>query len=261
MIRWFFAASAPLVLLCLAPPGRAEENKGARQVFQRYQNAIVHVNAVVKMGAGGSKVNVSALGTIIDPSGLVVVSTGQLDVGTLIKSLVSGLGVAIPPLQFELSDVKIRFPDGHETSAKIVLKDEDLGLGFVVPRKPLEAARKAKLTALPLTDSVKPEVLDNVILLTRLGKALNHQAAVQTGLISAVVTKPRTLYVAGLPGCPAFTVDGKLIGIAVLSPGGPSGGVFGLIGGVGGAAAVTIPTSEVRRLAEQAKEQLGSAEK
>jgi hypothetical protein len=29
---------------------------------------------------------------------------------------------------------------------------------------------------MPLTDSVKPEVLDNVILLTRLGKMLNYQA-------------------------------------------------------------------------------------
>jgi hypothetical protein len=258
MIRRFFGGATLLLLPWFAVAARAEENKPARQVFERYQNAIVHVNAVVKVGLGGAgnKVKVSVVGTVIDPSGLVVVSTAQLDFGMLLKNLVSSLGETLPPVQFELSDVKIRFPDASELTAKIVLRDDDLGLGFIAPGKPLDEAKKAKLTALPLTDTVKPKVLDNVILLTRLGKGLNYEAAVYTSMISAVVTKPRTLYATGSPGCPVFTAEGKLIGIAVVSPGGPSGGVFGLLSGAPGSAAVTVPTNEVRRLADQAKEQL-----
>jgi hypothetical protein len=213
------------------------------------------------LGGAGNKVKVSVVGTVIDPAGLVVVSTAQLDFGMLLKNLASSLGEALPPIQFELSDVRIRFADGSELTAKIVLRDDDLGLGFISPEKPLNEAKKAKLTALPLTDTVKADVLDNVILLTRLGKGLNYQAAVQTSLISAVVTKPRTLYVTGAPGCPVFTGEGKLIGIAVVSPGGPSSGIFGLLAGAPGSAAVTIPTNEIRRLADQAKEQPSAAEK
>jgi hypothetical protein len=264
MIRGLIKASALLFFGWFALAGRAEENKAARQVYQRYQNAVVHISAVAKlpMGGGGEKVKVTALGTVVDPSGLVVFSTAQLDLVALIKNLVSNqISESLPPIQFELSDVTIRFPEGGETTAKIVLKDDDLGLGFVAPGKPLDPARKGKLTALPLTDSVKPDVLDNVILITRLGKMLNYQAAVHTSTIAAIITKPRTLYVVGSPGCPVFTVDGKLVGIAVLSPGGPSGGIFGVIAGAGGSAAVTVPTSEVRRLADQAREQLGSGEK
>jgi hypothetical protein len=251
-----------------ALPAPAEENKSAasaRQIFERYQNAVVHVSAVGKMsmGFGDNKMNVSAVGTIIDPSGLVVVSTAQLDFGALLKNVMSGMGRGnLPNIQFELSDVKIRFPDGSEIASKIILKDDDLGLGFVSPEKPLDEAKKSKLTSLPLTaESVKPEVLDDVTILTRLGKSLNYQAAVHTHSISAVVTKPRTLYVVGSPGCPVFTAQGKLLGIAVVSPEGPSGGGLGLLAAAGGSSAVTIPASEVRRLTEQAKEQMGASGK
>jgi hypothetical protein len=258
-----------MLLLPLALPAAADENKAAasaRQLFERYQNAIVHVNAVGKMGlgfGGDNKMNVSAIGTIVDPSGLVVVSTAQLDLGLVLKNVMSSMGRGnLPAIQFELSDVKIRLPDGGEIAAKIILKDDDLGLGFVAPEKPLDEAIKSKLTSLSLTaEAVKPEVLDKVIILTRLSKSLNYQAAVHTDSISAVVTKPRTLYVAGSAGCPVFTAQGKLVGIAVVSPEGPSGGGLGILAGSGGPTAVTIPTSEVRKMADQAKEQLSASGK
>src|SRR4029079_3865605 len=76
------------------------------------------------------------VGTVIDPSGLTVLSLGALHPGAMMNKIIvdtaQGNGDR-PQLNSEPTDVKIRFPDGREVSARIVLRDEDLDLAFLMP--------------------------------------------------------------------------------------------------------------------------------
>src|ERR1044071_1232398 len=71
----------------------------ARDIFKKYQPAVVTVQLVVKSkfsfgGFGGdareSKQEVT--GTVIDPSGLTVLSLASTDPTTLLQGMMSGLG-------------------------------------------------------------------------------------------------------------------------------------------------------------------------
>ena len=79
-----------------------------------------------------------------------------------------GGGSGQPPVEIttEPTDVKIRLSNGRELPAKIVLRDEDLDLAFLRPTTKPETP----LVALDLTDAAKPALLDQVLVLSRLGR-------------------------------------------------------------------------------------------
>jgi hypothetical protein len=89
------------------------------------------------------------------------------------------------------------------------------------------------LTALDLSKSAKAEVLDQVIALNRLGNAAGRAYAASVERISAVVERPRLFYVPETSmttttlGAPAFTLDGKVLGLFVMRSlkGGGGGGM------------------------------------
>ena len=68
-------------------------------------------------------------------------------------------------------EVKILMPDGSEVDAKVAAKDPDLDLAFIRPEKPADV----KLTAINTADSAKLSLLEEVIVLGRLGKELNRE--------------------------------------------------------------------------------------
>src|SRR5439155_22836762 len=125
---------------------RAEEPavESARQVFEKHQNSVVWVSAVMKMRAGGAlggmfgrqEQKVDAVGTVIHESGLTVLSYTQLDPTAMLNAAMAsagaGAGVGDEKIEFksELSGVKIRLADGAEIPARPVLKDENLDLAF-----------------------------------------------------------------------------------------------------------------------------------
>lgn len=225
-----FAARIVLVVLAgmFAAPLLADElGEKGREVFKNNRHCVVTVQIVVKskfsMGGMGGQANESrqdVTGTLIDASGLTVLSLAATDPGQMMQNVMSSMNDDESKFKFEteLSDVKILMEDGSEVPAEVVLRDRDLDLAFVRPKSKLSSP----VTALDLSKSGKVDILDQVIALNRLGNAAGRAYAASVERIAAVVERPRLFYVpetsfttTGL-GAPAFTLDGKVVGLFVM---------------------------------------------
>jgi len=232
-------AAALAAVLCLASAVRAgEEPKGAddsvavkaaKAVLEKHKDAIVEVRLVLKIkqsfggregGAREQKVEVN--GTVIDPSGLTVISNVATDPSSMF-SIDTGEDSPQFKMDTSVADVKIVLADGKEYPAKVVLRDKDLDLAFVRPDQ-----KDLKLTSLELkAPAAEPKVLDEVIALTRLDRSANREPGVSVARIMSVIKKPRTHYVAMAlmeSGCPAFDAQGNVLGITVMRISGAKGG-------------------------------------
>jgi hypothetical protein len=258
-------------LLALAPPGvpvlAQDERAAGREIVRKWQHAIVTVRVVLKMrvSVGGREMqsmdeSVETVGTVIDPSGLTVLSLGALNPGAMMNKMIGGTGSGQERMEFgsEPSDVKLRLPDGKELPARIVLRDEDLDLAFLRPTiKP-----EKPLVAINLADEGKPVLLDPVVVLTRLGRVGGWAPAASLQTIGAVIEKPRTFYVietggTGGMGTPAFTPSGKVVGLLTMrSIQTGRSGMFSMMSGSEGLGLlpVILPAADVRDIAQQAPE-------
>jgi len=249
----------------LVASGADELTTKAREVFKKHHPSVVTVQLVVKSrfgfaGAGGdareSKQEVT--GTVIDGSGLTVLSLSSTDPTALLQGMMGAFGgdgeeSMKLKMDSELSDIKLLCNDGSELPAEIVLRDKDLDLAFVRPKtKP-----SSPLPSLDLANSAKVDVLDEVVAINRLGKVASRVHSASIERINAIVQRPKLFYVpdgdktsTGL-GCPAFTFDGKVVGIFVLRAV-KSGGGGGLFGAQGGITGILLPAEDVKKVASQA---------
>ena len=247
-----------ILLAGLATFAAADEVADAgRAILEKNKDAVVTVKLVVKqqfsMPGRGSRDNEQkseATGTVIGPDGLTVLSLSEADPSAMMQALMGGMGADLDfKIETEIEDVKILMTDGTEIPAEMILRDKDLDLAFVRPReKPSEP-----MTWVDFSDSGTAEVLDQVITLNRLGQvaARAHSASVER--IEAVVKRPRTFYIPGKDptntglGSPAFTLDGKVIGIFVMRAVKATSGA----GMQGATAAIVIPAEDILEAAEQ----------
>lgn len=264
------AAAALLFALALAaaPPGSAQEDRAAaRELVKRWQAAIVNVRVVLKMrvSVGGREMqsmdeSVETVGTVIDPQGLTVLSLGSLNPGSMMNRLMGSGGSGQDRMEIgsEPTDVRLRLSDGRELAARIVLRDEDLDLAFLRPMvKP-----DPPLVAIDLANEGRPELLDAVVVLSRLGRVGGWAPAASIQTIGAVIERPRTFYViqsggTGGMGTPAFTPSGKLVGLLTMrSVQGGKPSMFSMMGGTEGLGLlpVILPAADVREIASQAPE-------
>ena len=204
--------------------------KSGRDILAKSQGAVVTVKLAIKQSVsfGGhdskSESKTETTGTIIDPSGLTVVSLATTDPGSTIKDTyaraIAARGGDMSQFKFdsELSDVKIVLPDGTEMAADVVLRDKDLDLAYL---RPSEKPAKP-LAFIDLKRDAKAQILDEVIVVNRLNQSANRVAAISVGRIEAIIDKPRTFYLLGQSmwsyslGAPVFTLDGKLVGVLFL---------------------------------------------
>ncbi len=115
--------------------------------------------------------------------------------------------------------------------------------------------------AVDLNQSAKPALLDQILVLTRLGRVGGWTAGASLHDIGAIIEKPRTFYVlAGSTssmGTPAFLTNGKVVGLLTLrqieagraSMASMVGGSEGL-----GMLPVILPAADVLEIAKQAPE-------
>jgi S1-C subfamily serine protease len=259
-------AGAFLASLLVLPAEAQDDRSAGRAIVKQWQAAVVNVRVVLKMrmSVGGREMHsmdesVEAVGTVIDPSGLTVLSLGSLNPGAMMNRVMGAASSSQERMEFgtEPTDVKLRLADGKELPARIVLRDEDLDLAFLRPTvKP-----DAPLVAINLADEGRPSLLDTVVILSRLGRVGGWTPAASLQTIGAIIEKPRTFYVietgGGGMGTPAFTASGKVVGLLTMrSVQGARPGMFSMMSGSEalGLLPVILPAADVREIAQQAPE-------
>ncbi len=256
-----------LLFLLAAHPVTAAEERGIKEtaieVRDTYESAIVEITAIVEIeisGGGraaqrGGEHSVETMGTVIDESGLLVTAYSMINP----VSMTPHIPMAQDGIQQRIQatgtvkDVKIRLPDGREINGRLVLKDPDLDLAFIMPL-PEEEEGSAETGMVDLNNSVEPETLDQLIMLGRLPSFLNRQPSVILTRVTAVVERPRPFYavaeMTGL-GMPVFNADGRIVGITVIRKGGYTGDPSG-----SNMSAVILPAADVLEIARQALEEV-----
>jgi len=266
-----------LLVLCLslARPCQADElaEKG-KAIFKKNQHAVVTVELVLKnkfsmsgMGGQSNESRQDATGTVVDPSGLTVMSLSATDPSQLLQNMMAGGSDEESrfKMETELSDVKILLDDGTEIPAEVILRDKDLDLAFIRPKTKITPP----MTALDLTNSAKAEILDQVVTLNRLGNAAGRAYSASIDRISAIVQRPRLFYVPDgslnttALGAPAFTLEGKVLGIFVMrSMKGKSGGGMGMFSfQADNMTGVIVPADEILKGLKQVPAAVGEKEK
>lgn len=242
----------------LAPKGR--------EILVRNQNSIVTISALSKMdmGSTGLPIKIGGLdesqesscnGVVIDASGLTVVSYSALNpmekLAGGISISVSGGGEetseALKP-KSQLSRIQMRLADGTEVPARLVLKDKELDLAFLVP-DPKQGDKAPQFTPVKLATDATAKELDDVVVIARHAKNLGYQPIVSVGHVTSVTTKPRTMYdLSATTKVAAFLMNGQLLGVAVTVPGEGSG-----IMSMRETKQLVLSVTEILKLAEQAK--------
>jgi hypothetical protein len=274
-MRKFSLVVGIITLLAATAAGlKADEQRtveSGRKLLKSSSNAIVGLTAIAKLQikAGSNstekELKLDCASLIIDASGLAVTSLTNLNPQNALPPMrAQGRGGEATPISFEceLRGIKMRLADGSEVPARVVLKDDDLDLAFVAPNEPLSDANKKKIAVVALESGKAVQVLDSIIQLGRTSKEFNYAPAVQLGHVSAVLSKPRTYYLGATSGLgtPVFGEQGRLIGMvtrfvsAEKESGGDSLSTALRTSQSGGAVRVILPTADIAKLVDQAKE-------
>ncbi len=264
MIRSGWVGRLTILAACLgvgaliAPCSARADDQGAagRAISAAVGDAVVNIRVTIKynMSVEGEEAqeeeNTSEVtATIVDPSGLAVCALSEVDPSHRMKMM----GQEQDGFKFQANVTGLQYVlEGKEIAGKIVLRDQDLDLAFIRPTE----AQPTPFRAVDLSQPASLEVLDQIVVLGRLGEAANRSPYVGVDRISAIVAKPRTLYVAGIStwaaglGIPAFTLDGKVVGITVMrsipSAAGSSEG------GGANSMPVLLPAADILKVAKQA---------
>lgn len=193
----------------------------ALALAKTHQDSTLFISAVVsiEVTAGSNPTQkeerkIEVLGTVLSAEGLLVTPLSTLD----LASNMDGRTVNTPngPLTLQakadIKEVKMIMPDGSEVAAKVVLKDADLDLAFIKPEK-----SGAAFVAVDAKNSAPMSLLEDVIILGRMGKDLNRETMVMTGEIISIIKKPRLFgkMTTNATGMPVFNAEGKFLGIGI----------------------------------------------
>lgn len=264
MVRWNrgMLGGACAAMVMVAAQGFSDEAATqAKAVMARWEKAVVTVELVVTMSMGESaeaseEMQSETIGVIVDPSGLVVVAHSAVDPAEAVNSMMGDSGPGGETMRFSstVKDVKFRLHDGQEIPGEVALRDKDLNLAFLRPKPALTE----KLPALNLADAASPDLVDEVVFLTRMGKVGNWVSGVSLERIQAKIEKPRLMYVpTDVPemGAPCFDLKGKVIGLSLMKvAGGDMMGGFGPFSSPTsmGMLPVVLPADQVLEVAKQA---------
>jgi hypothetical protein len=207
-----------IVFASYAATAETVEEK-ALAVFNQHKDAVVTVELVVKqhfsmmgMGSESEESRIETTGTVIDASGLTVVALSATDPMGMMAGLMGGMLGDDMEMKSEIADARI-LTDGTPIPAKIVLRDKDNDLAFI---RPVEAPETPQ-PFIDLTANGQPSLLDQLVVIEKQGKVASRVHTVDITRITGVVERPRRFYLTPSQaiGAPAFSLDGKCIGIFV----------------------------------------------
>lgn len=262
-----------LALSCMAffglPVNADTTAEAGRAIAAKWQDAVVTLQIVSKVKANmdgdvqSKEMKQEVTGAIIDPSGLIVTSGSGINITDLITQAMEGSGEDAPKITCDVTSVKVIMGDGRELDAKVVLRDKDLDLAFIRPvEKP-----DSPLPSLNLAQSTKPQAMDELISIDRLGTVAYRSLSLSTSRVVSIVEKPRTFYVVdgrqGL-GTPVFALDGNLVGFSLIraKPKGDASSFLELnssSSGIPGVIGIVLPVTEISQAAKQAPETVAAA--
>lgn len=242
-------APAAATLPSLAPVACAAE-PDFEALATAHAPAIVTIKFVLQMSMGGAEdreQETEVFGTVIDPSGLILVSNTQMGGFMTLMGRRRGMEIDVKP-------TKIKVLAGEDTvgvDATLIARDTDLDLAWIRLDKPADKP----LPVLDFAAAAEPKVGEKLYLLAREGRFFDRVPSVTEFRVAALTRKPRPLILPGgqALGMPVFDGHGKVVGLTVLQLAGEDeseGGSFG--GGSGGAA--ILPASEVASATRRALE-------
>jgi hypothetical protein len=258
------AAALALAGTLNAPAGDLAEQ--ARGILNEAKSSIITVTALSKLDMSGSglPVQIGGLGEaqetgcpglVLDEAGLTVVSYTALNpMEQMSKSIQIRMGDddgSSIKMKSELSRIRMRLDDGSEVPARVVLKDKELDLAFLVP-DPKEGDKKPAFKPVKLSADVSARELDEIVAVTRHGEQFGSQPVVELGRITSVIAKPRPMYDLSVHrpmGTAIFLPGGQCLGLVVAM--GQEGG--GLIN-IGGMEMLVLPASDIVKAADKARE-------
>lgn len=266
-----FPLLASLALLsALALPASADSDDGAlyETLLASKAPAVVSVKFVLHatMGGQNQESNQEIHGTIVDPTGVVMVGNDEFDgqMGAM-KALMKARGME---MTMSPADVKVLFgSDSKEYPAVIVARDSTLGLAFV---QILDLEGKTP-EAIDLTKGASPRIGQSAYGVSRKSRGFDCAPTVDRLFVNGKVEKPRVLWSVsgafGGKGLPLFDADGKPLGVYSHQKGSEgvdedgAGGAGGLLAALGGASegSCLLPLDAVLKSYEQAKKRIPEA--
>jgi S1-C subfamily serine protease len=234
-----------MILFTMALAWCGSTDSLARAIVERWQDAVVTVKIVSEQYEYESKAE--AFGTIVDSSGIVVLSLARADPGSA--------GMWDAGADRKIKDIKIMTADGSEIAAEILLRDVDLDLLFIRP----VGEKGGPFPAVRLSDSSTPDILDEILILSRLGETAGYVPLAALSRIHAIIKKPRTLYVSDIInvfsglGTPAFTLDGRVVGILLVRVAKSENLSADIFAEFGGMMPVIVPAEEIQSVVKKIK--------
>ena len=214
----------PLLLaatcLSFTAPVRADDVPAAVQALVAKQApAIVTVRAVLKVTAKGegaqtSESRTEMQGVVVDPSGLVMVSSVPFSPAKLVEMMglpaeASENAPTITPTAFKV----VFANEDKEYPAFLAATDTTLGLTFLR----IEDLAGRVPTAIAFGSTPAPALGDPVYALSRLSKGYDYAPYYSSARVSGLLTKPRSAVmleggIADL-GLPVFSQSGEAVGV------------------------------------------------
>jgi hypothetical protein len=211
-----------MLLLPALPAGAADLKDTARSLFETAQKSVVTVRLVIKMNMGSrdQEQKLETIGTVVDASGLTVVSAAAIDPAAGLRAMMAARGGGGPKVESKINEAALLLPDGTEFEADVVLKDEALGLAFVRPREVPKG-----VAAIELKKARPAQILDEVVMVGRYGRAANRAAWVDLTRVRAVVHGPHPFAIcseesSAALGTIGYGADGSPLGVFVGRNGG-----------------------------------------
>lgn len=216
-----------LLIQLLVSPAHADRFAAqARRIVNEHADATVTIRLILHEKLSFAEFATSdweaaseATGTVIDERGLIVTSLSLTDPTRLFEGLFDAFDDDDFSFRMDtdIAGITIITGDGDEFPGRVVLRDEDLDLVYILP----EDAPDGAMPHVTLTDGKRPEQFDRLVALRRLGRVANRGITADFPRVRAVMEKPVPYLVLGQDdvssiGQPVFDRRGRFLGIVGL---------------------------------------------